>query len=428
MCPEIWDGMNGKLNLSSYLSFAVRKAASDIHFRIGTSPTFRIRGDLINLKTPPLTEAAMMEICAELLAKSGIACELSHLQEKDGSFELDELGRFRFNIFRTEGRLGVVLRVIPVKIATIDDLGLPPVLKKIALIERGFVLVTGATGQGKTTTLAALVDYLNRTRKAHIITIEDPIEFVHLPKQSKITQREVGRDTPSFAHALRAALRQDPDVILVGEMRDAESLDIALKAAETGHLVFSTVHTTDSAKTIGRIISMCPAEEQLLVRLRLADCLKAVISQRLLVRADGNGRVVAQEIMITNTAIAECITDPMRTSEIPIFIQNANTLLGSQTFHMHLAELYRKGLITLETAKHASNNPSDFEIAINYDKADSHLQEGPDYYKGLRSINLDGAAVTLESPPVPMKSEEGSEESDEGLITKVWNTVSRKAK
>ena len=239
--------MGEKNDLKKILHFAVHTGASDVHFRTDEPPLLRIRGELHSVKIPRLDSKDVADVCKSLLVNSSIDKELSQIQEVDGSFDLGQVGRFRFNIFRHDGKLGAVLRVIPAKVPSLADLKFPDVFKKIATIERGLVLVTGSTGQGKSTTLAAMIDYLNSTKRLHIVTIEDPVEFVYQPKHSKITQREVGRDTPSFANALRAALRQDPNVILVGELRDPESIDMALKASETGHTVFSTLHTTDAA-------------------------------------------------------------------------------------------------------------------------------------------------------------------------------------
>jgi twitching motility protein PilT len=257
--------------------------------------------------------------------------------------------------------------VIPTTIPTIESLGLPAVLGKVAEEERGLILVTGATGSGKSTTLAAMINQINATRSCHILTIEDPIEFLHQNRKASVSQREIGPDTLNYIVGLRAALRQDPDVILVGEMRDAESIDIALKAAETGHLVFSTVHTTDAAKTIGRITSVFPAEEQLFVRNRIADNLKATVSQRLLPRADGKGRAVALEIMIVTQTIQEDIRDPARTDEIKDAIEKGRQQYGMQSFDQHLTDLYRANIITLQTAIHAATNPSDFERALHFE-------------------------------------------------------------
>lgn len=364
-----------KSTLLKLIQWAVQNGVSDIHLREGEAPALRVKGDLASVKAEPYSGADMQEICGVILGEPYDPKTADMTKEIDGSFEVPEVARFRYNIFRHDQKLGVVMRLIPLKVPTIELLGFPEVVRKIALLERGFVLITGATGSGKSTTLAAMVDHINQRRHGHIVTIEDPIEFIHSPKRSRISQREIGRDTTTFANALRAALRQDPDVILVGEMRDLESIDIALKAAETGHLVLSTVHTTDAPKTINRLVSMFPAEEQSMARLRLAEALKATISQRLLKRADGNGRVVAQEIMLVNTAIQECIADPSKTAEIHSFIEKGSDVLGCQTFAQHLRELYGAGLIDLETAKAASANAADFERDLNYSKNGASFQE-----------------------------------------------------
>jgi twitching motility protein PilT len=350
----------------SLLAAAVQHGASDIHLHPGMSPGFRLRGDLVNVKGEPLTEADFQTIVQVLFHGKEMPKDLSKVQDHDGSFEVKNLSRFRYNLFRYKGRLGVILRIIPADIPTIEKLGLPSVLKKIAEVPRGLVLVTGATGSGKSSTLAAMIDHINGTSPCHILTIEDPIEFLHPNKKSRLSQREVGSDTGSFAHALRAALRQDPDVILVGEMRDPETIDVALKAAETGHLVFSTVHTNDAIKTIGRLISVFPPEEQRMVRTRLADNLMATISQRLIKRADGKGSIAAQEIMISNKGIAECISDPDKTHEINDFITKSRELSGGQTFDQHLSELFLKKLITRDAAMENATSPADFERNLMY--------------------------------------------------------------
>jgi twitching motility protein PilT len=240
-------------------------------------------------------------------------------------------------------------------------------MEKISQEERGLILVTGVTGSGKSSTLAAVVNYINQHYRKHILTIEDPIEFLHEDKFARITQREIGPDTPSFSNALRAALRQDPDVILVGEMRDTETIEIAIKAAETGHLVLSTVHTTDVVRTIGRIIGVFPPEAQAGVRMRLSDNLKAIVSQRLLPHISGKGRVVAAEIMVSTEAIKEYITDPERTHEITDYLAKNRDVYGTQSFDQHLSELYRAGAVTLDVAKAAASNPSDFERALSFE-------------------------------------------------------------
>jgi twitching motility protein PilT len=352
--------------LGQLLSVGVKNGASDIHFRPGDAPTYRVNGQLHPLGQNKLTPAHTREIARLVITDPDQQNAVDTLQEYDGSFSVPGAARFRVNVYRQRGTIGIVLRIIPPQPPTIEQLGLPEVVTKIALSERGLVVVTGATGSGKTSTLAAIVDHINRTQKKHIITIEDPIEYLHANHSSSISQREIGIDTRNFVTAMRAAMRQDPDVILVGEMRDVESVDIALKAAETGHLVLSTVHTTDAATTIARLISMFPAEEQASVRLRLSENLRASISQRLIARADGRGRVLAQEIMVHNVSVAECIRDPSKTAGIKDVIMKGHDVLGTQTFDMHLTTLYRAGTISLEAARAAATNAADFERALNF--------------------------------------------------------------
>ena len=282
-----------KKTLDRLLTYGVKNGASDLHFLVGDRPTFRVDGSLRHVKSDSLGPTDTHRVCEILLGKQAAHHNLDELQEHDCSYSIDGIGRFRVNLFRQRGSLCAILRVIPSEIPTLEALGLPARIQGLAEEERGLVLVTGATGSGKSSTLAAMIRHINATRSAHILTIEDPIEFLHKNDRASVTQREVGTETKSFTKALRAALRQDPDVILVGEMRDPETIDIALKAAETGHMVFSTVHTTDASKTVGRLVGVFPPEEQQAVRLRLADNLKGVVSQRLLPRIDGKGRVVA---------------------------------------------------------------------------------------------------------------------------------------
>ncbi|MBK6683671.1 MAG: type IV pilus twitching motility protein PilT [Deltaproteobacteria bacterium] len=347
-----------------FLAAAVKAGASDIHIKTMAPPTLRVHGVLKEVKLEPITDEGMAGLVSHMLDRNGIDYDLRKLKEHDTSYFVEGVGRFRVNILKQKGHFAAVLRVIPRKIPSLDELGLPSVLKKLAHEERGLILVTGVTGSGKSTTLAAMINEINAEQRKHIVTIEDPIEFLHEDKLARITQREVGADTESFAMALRAALRQDPDVILVGEMRDAITIDTGLKAAETGHLVFSTVHTTDAAKTIGRIIDVFPHEAQNAVRIRLAENLKGTISQRLLRKADGQGRVVAMEIMVVTLTAAELIKDPARTPEIKDYIERSREMYGTQSFDQHLIDLYQAGVISLETARQAATNPADFERAL----------------------------------------------------------------
>jgi twitching motility protein PilT len=313
-----------------------------------------------------LTPEHTREVALHLIAEEKIKNDIDSVQEHDASYGLAGVARFRVNIYRQRGTLAVILRIIPANVPTIEGLGLPEVLKSIASQDRGLVLVTGATGSGKSSTLAAMIDHINRNESLHILTIEDPIEFVYKNIKSSISQREIGPDTTSFAMALRAALRQDPDVILVGEMRDTETIDIALKASETGHLVLSTVHTTDASRTINRLVSVFNAEEQTMVRLRLADSLKATISQRLLPKADNKGRAVALEIMVQTKTVQEYIRED-RANELKDVIEKGRDTYGTQSFDQHLSKLYRDGVITLDTARSAATNPADFQRALEFE-------------------------------------------------------------
>jgi twitching motility protein PilT len=349
------------------LALGVQQGASDIHFKAGDPPLYRVNGTLRALKFDKLTPAHTLAVVGHILRGDATQPSLEHLHEHDTSYALAGSSRFRVNLYRQRGSFSAILRIIPANIPTLETLGLPAVVQQIAEEERGLVLLTGVTGSGKSSTLAAMVNHLNQTQPLHILTIEDPIEFLHKNAKASISQREVGLDTESFNKALRSALRQDPDVILVGEMRDAETIDIALKAAETGHLVLSTVHTTDAAKTIGRLVSVFEPEEQAMVRMRLADNFKASISQRLLPRADGKGRVVALEVMRTTKTVQEYIRDAERTAGLKDVIEKGRDQYGMQSFDQHLAELVRAGTITMATARSAATNPADFERAFNFE-------------------------------------------------------------
>jgi len=337
---------------------------SDLHFKVGSPPLLRIFGKIRAAKFRPLTKEDTEMIAALFIRDSEDAHTINDL---DTSFTLPSGQRFRVNLFRQRGTLSVILRVIPPEIPTLDSLRLPEVIKKICMEERGLVLVTGITGSGKTTTLAAMVQYINENRRSHILTIEDPIEFIHEDKFSSINQREIGKDTETFALALKKALRQDPDIILVGEMRDFETIEIALKAAETGHLVLSTLHTIDAAKTINRIIDVFPAEQQMQVRYQTAANLQAVISQRLLPLADGKGRIPAVEIMRSTESIRNAIEDPEKTGLIKDLIEKGRDVYQTQSFDQHMSRLFQQGLITREVAIAASSNAADFERALAFE-------------------------------------------------------------
>ena len=375
------------------LQLAFQKKGSDIHLAAGTLPVIRIGGELRQAGNQALTDEDLRQILDWIISEKSVREKIPTIKEYDGSFEVKNLCRFRYNVFRARGRFGIIFRIIPSNIPTIEDLGLPSVLKTIAESSRGLVLVTGATGSGKSSTLAAMIDYINTRSAVHILTIEDPVEFLHPVKKARLTQREIGKDTASFAEALRAALRQDPDVILVGEMRDPETIDIALKAAETGHLVFSTVHTTDAIKTIGRLVAVFPPGEQKMVRLRLADNLVATVSQRLVKRSDRPGMIAAQEIMMTNVGIQECISDPELTGTMNDLIAKSHTPhadaisdSGGQTFEQHLAALYRKKVLTMDAAKEASSNPQDFERNLLFGATSQGGAVG-DQHAPLKGVN-----------------------------------------
>ncbi len=332
---------------------------SDLHFKVGSPPLLRIQGTLESSGLNTLGPEDTSEIATALAGGKN----LDGVNEFDAAYSIPGKARFRVNIFRQQGQLSIVMRVISSVIPTLESLNLPQVIQTIASEERGLVLVTGPTGSGKSTTLAAMIDYVNKREKLHIITVEDPIEYLHTDRMSSINQREVGHDTDGFTIALRAALRQDPDIILVGEMRDTETISIAIKAAETGHLVFSTLHTVDAAKTINRIVDSFPGEQQGQIRLQLAANLKAIISQRLLPKKDG-GRIAALEIMRTTSTIQGYIEQPEKTALIRDAIMDGQSQYGMQIFDHHLKALYLAGEITLEVATAASSSPNDFQRSL----------------------------------------------------------------
>jgi twitching motility protein PilT len=349
------------------LRLGIEKGASDIHFQVGYLPLYRFNGDLVELRYKVLTEKDTEAIARILL--EGEEQNIDDFNELDLAYELSSEGRFRVNISRQRRFCNIVLRVIPLQIRTFEELNLPSTLRDVARLQRGYVLVTGSTGMGKSTTLATMIEEINHTRKSKIITIEDPIEFVFTHDKSIITQREVGTDTTSFPDALRAALRQDPDCIMVGEMRDQTTVDTSLKAAETGHLVLSSIHTSDVRSTIYRLLSFFPAEEQLQVRARLADNLAAVVCLRLLPTKKQNSRVPAVEVMRSTRSIQECIKDPAKTSEISDYIARGRGEM-MQTFDQHLLDLLRANKISVETALTAASNPTDFRTKLALEGGD----------------------------------------------------------
>jgi len=352
------------MHINELLQKAVHSGASDLHLKVGSYPMMRVNGTLTVASEEKRLETIDTDTFAQAVFTPELAEKFRRAPEVDLAYSIPGLGRFRCNVFRQRGTIGLVLRVIPMRIKTIDELGLPPVLKHIAEEERGLVLVTGTTGSGKSTTLAAMIDYINATRSAHIMTVEDPIEYLHRDHHSLVNQREVNVDTQSFSHALRSALRQDPDVILVGEMRDHETVETALLAAETGHLVFSTLHTLDATETINRIIAVFPPHQQRQVRIQLAAVLKAAISQRLMPRADGVGRVPAVEVMVSTGFIRDCIVDKDRTAQIHGAIAAGTSQYGMQTFDQSIFSLYQQGLVTLEEALRWASNIDEFKLKV----------------------------------------------------------------
>jgi twitching motility protein PilT len=364
--------------LHRLLRLGFEKGASDIHFQVGYLPLYRFNGELVELRYKVLS-AEDTEAIARMLVEGSHLQNIDELREADLAYELPGEGRFRVNICRERKSFNIVLRVIPIEIGSFDGLNLPSVLKEIAMAPRGMVLVTGATGMGKSTTLACMLHEINLARKCKIITIEDPIEFIFKHQRAIITQRELGNDTPSAPAALRSALRQDPDVIMVGEMRDAETVDTALKASETGHAVFSSIHTSDVAKTVSRLLGFFPAEEQMQVRERIADNVEAIISLRLLPNKRQTGRVPAVEVLRTTRTIRECLRDPNRSQELYEHVARGRDNMQMQTFDQHLLDLYRANKISLETARAAASNPRDFatQLALEGEAGEAESEAQP---------------------------------------------------
>ena len=352
------------MNIQELLKLMMERGASDLHLKVGNPPVMRINGVLHLLKEfPRLRHEDTMAIASQILNKKQ-KTEFNESFEIDFAYSVPGLGRFRCNSFLQRGNVGIVFRAIPMTILTVEELHLPLVLNQIALEPRGLVLVTGITGSGKSTTLAAMIQHINKNRDVHIITIEDPIEFMHRDMRALINQREVGGDTLAFSTALRSALRQDPDVILVGEMRDRETIETAITAAETGHLVMSTLHTADAMGTINRIISMFPAYQQGQIRLELAEVLKATLSMRLVRKKDGKGRVPAVEVLLITDIVRQCIIDPEKTIKIPEYIEDGRSQYGMQTFDQALLDLYRNDLIAYEEALLHCTRPADFALKV----------------------------------------------------------------
>ncbi len=352
------------MNVNELLKTAIEKGASDLHLKVGSRPVLRIDGELVALEAFKRLMQEDTVSMAYSMMNARQKQNFKETHETDIAYSVPGLGRFRCAVFQQRGSVGLVLRIIPSMIRTIRDLNLPKVLEKICLAKRGLVLCTGTTGSGKTTTLAAMIEFINRHRAEHIITIEDPIEFLHQDKKAIINQREVEVDTLGFAPAMRVALRQDPDVILVGEMRDHETIQTALSAAETGHLVMSTLHTLDATETVNRIVAVFPPHQQKQIRIQLAQVLHAVISLRLVLRSDGKGRVPAVEVMISTPYIRECVEHKERTKFIREQIALGTSQYGMQTFDQSLFYLYKSGLITFDDALDSSSNSDEFRLKV----------------------------------------------------------------
>ena len=337
--------------------------ASDLHLKVGCAPTLRVNGDLRTLPMSPMRSDDMKALADQIMPAKRQK-EFAEIKEADFALGVPGIGRFRVNAYQQRGTIAYAFRIVPFQAHTISELNLPPIIEQIAMKPRGLVLVTGITGSGKSTALAAMIQYINQNRSANIITIEDPIEFLHRDNKAHINQREVGTDTASFAQALRRVLRQDPDILLVGEIRDLDTLDTAMKAADTGHLVFSTLHTTDATQTINRVLSFYPPHQQAEVRFLLASALEAVISLRLVPRADKPGRVPAAEILVNTAAVRENIRDMTKSLNIPELIAEGTVQYGMQSFDQSLMNWYKKGVISYENALYYATNPSEFALRI----------------------------------------------------------------
>ena len=353
------------MDLDEILTIAAKAKGSDIHIKTGLPPIVRIDGRLHPIpNTQRLSPNVVVDMCQAMMNDRQRRL-FEENSEVDLAYAVPGLGRFRVSAYRQRGTVAMVFRTISFAIPTLDGLNLPPVLKKICQEERGLILVTGTTGSGKSSTLAAMIDYINQNRTANIITIEDPVEFLHRDNKSIISQREVGTDTPSFSAALKGALRQDPDVILVGEMRDYETIETAMTAAETGHLVMSTLHTMDAAETVNRIIGVFPPYHQRQVRIQLSGIIKGVLSQRLVPRADGKGRVPAVEVMLGTARVKEYIDDKEKTKQLHDAISQGYVSYGMQTFDQSLMKLYTANLISYDEALRQSSNPDDFALKVS---------------------------------------------------------------
>ena len=353
----------GGFNFKAVLQQLVQRGASDLHLKVGRPPTLRLHGELTPLDMPPLRPEDLKALAEQLMTPRQVK-EFTENKECDFAIGVPGIGRFRCNVYQQRGSLCYAMRAIPYQARTLDELNLPRILEEVAMKPRGLVLVTGITGSGKSTALAAMIQHLNEHRHANVITIEDPIEFLHRDINCHINQREVGTDTATFAQALRRVLRQDPDVILIGEIRDLETLDTALKAADTGHLVFSTLHTTDATQTINRVLSFYPPHQQAEVRFSLASALQAVVSLRLVPRADKPGRIPACEVLINTQTVRDQIRDMDKTLNIPDLIREGTVQYGMQSFDQSLMGWYSSGIISYESAIFFATSPSEFALRV----------------------------------------------------------------
>jgi twitching motility protein PilT len=372
MCPQhVPESIVGSISfatvdqkdLDRLLTFMARVDGSDLLVKAGAQPRMRIDGDLRLLQDEEAYTAEEMELLVEAMLPPRMSEAFERNHEVDFAYSVPSLGRFRVNAFYQRSTIAMVLRRVRTSAASAEELGLPTSIYELASEQRGLILVTGPTGSGKTTTLATMIDHINRTRPCHIVTIEDPIEFLHHDQMACVEQREVGFDTNTFASAMRVVLRQDPDVILVGEMRDIETASAALSAAETGHLVLSTLHTIDATETISRVIDFFPPYQQTQIRMSLAGALRGTIAQRLVRHVDGRGRLPAVEVMIANGRIRQCIEDPEKTGEIEQIVAEGE-YYGMQTFDQSLANLLAQGKISLDEAMQVSSNPHDLRVTL----------------------------------------------------------------
>ena len=397
------------MHINELLTTVVDLGGSDLHLKVGNFPIARVKGRLTPLtQFKKLVQEDTIAMAYSIMSSDRQKAKFKENMDIDLAYSVPALGRFRCNIFNQRGTVGMVLRVIPRRIFSVEDLMLPRVLNKLAEEQRGLVLVTGTTGSGKSTTLAAMIDLINATRNEHILTIEDPIEYLHRDNLSIVNQREVGADCSSFAAALRAALREDPDVILVGEMRDYETIETAIHAAETGHLVFSTLHTLDATETINRVISVFPPHHQKQIRLQLSQVLKAVISQRLVPRADGQGRVPAVEVLVATETVRSCIEDKDKTKQLRDVIAAGTSQYGMQTFDQSLYFLLQEGLISVEEALKRATNVGEFKLKLEgimatADMARTNMERGMSISQGA-GRESGGSLAPGAEPPMPSRA------------------------